>query len=182
MIKPRINKIYPKIKNGFTLIETLVVITIFAILAVLVTLTISASLQSSKKSEASSRVRSELEYAVGIMERQLRNADLIVDCNNAATPYLIKYKDRDGVSAQFILINDDEAIARIASQSGQLMQGPYLTSDKIKVTEAAFTCTKDENNPNVPESIDISLSAVSQEEGITAGRASIDTKVILRNY
>ena len=142
-------------KKGYSLIEMLVVIGIFAMLAVLVTQIMAASLRGTKKSTSATTDRSGISYAVGVMERQLRGAQTIIDCPNNTS---INYKDQDGNSGSFSFNSGGQSIA-----SGSAS----LTSSDIKVTGLNFVCVLQK-----PQSVIINA---------TAGNATIETKVYLRN-
>lgn len=67
--------------SGFSLIEILVVISIFAVIGILTTRSIFITLRSARKSDSLVRVRENVNYAMGIIERQIRTAES-VNCAN----------------------------------------------------------------------------------------------------
>ena len=71
-----------KLQKGMSLLEILVVVAIFSILGVIVTRSVLLTLRGSKKSESQVKVRENVNYALAVIERQLRNADSIVTCPN----------------------------------------------------------------------------------------------------
>ena len=89
---------------GISLIEILIVIGIFAVLGIISTRAILLSLQGSKKGDAQVKVRENLDYAVSVIERQLRNAGSISPCPNV-DPLVISYSDSNDVSSSFSCIN-----------------------------------------------------------------------------
>jgi type II secretory pathway pseudopilin PulG len=161
-------KINLNTKKAFTLIEMLIVISSFAVLAVLVTMTVAYSLRGSKKSESSGMVRSELEYAVGVMERQLRNANNITGCASSS----INYEDENGVNASF------------SCSGGYLASGSArLTSDKVELTTCQFTCSDVPGKSYVPKSVKINLTGASaQDVGVEGATVALETEILLRNY
>jgi|GEM_PF-2229138 len=167
--------------KGYTLIEILIVMSSFAILAVLVTMTVAYSLRGSRKSESSSDVRSEMEYAVGIMERQLRNSNSITQCVNGS----VSYEDENGVIASFSCVSEtsgDLNYTYIASSSASLGYSIPLTSNKLDLT-CQFSCQTVSDKPYVPTSVNISLTGVATSvQGVEGAKVTLETEVLLRNY
>jgi len=164
--------------SGFTLVEVLVVVSSFAILAVLVTLTIAASLKGSRKSETSSKVRTELEYALGFIERQVRNGTSLV----CTPPDGIDFQDPDGVAAGYdrrLQTIDGVSQGYIASRSGTLWS--HLTSSSIGITEFTVDCS--DEIEDVPMSVAITLSGKDiSGTGSGNSQVTIDTQIMLRDY
>lgn len=168
-----------KIKNscGISLLEILVVVSVFAVLGILITRSILTTLSGSRKSESVVKVRENLNYALGVMERQIRNAGSIVDCNNTMVDYL----DQSGNPASFSCINTDPEADDYVINSGYVASGSArLTSADVEVTDCKFICTQ---TPGIPYSIGINLwakDASASAEQNTLVTAS--TQVSLRNY
>lgn len=167
-----------KIQRGLSLIEILVVITVFAALGIIVTRSIILSLQGSQKSTGQVAIRENLDYATGVIERQLRNADSIVDCKDQpSNPLLLNYVDQNGNQTSFSCVTPG-ASGYIASGSANLR----LTSPSISVTSCSITCHPDPSNIT-PAYVDISLTA--QPANLTGAQNSVVTntiRVYLRNY
>ena len=70
------NKAIKRIQ-GFSLLEILVVIAVFSILAILTTQAVLLTLKGSKKSESLTKVRGSIDYSLAIIERSIRNAEYI---------------------------------------------------------------------------------------------------------
>jgi len=130
--------------QGFSMIEILVVILVFATLAALSTESLLLSLRGSKRSESSIGVRENLNYALSIIERQLHNAESIESCTSTS----ISYNDAQSLPADF---NCDLISGQIASSSAQ------LTSTSIRVTACNIVC--DLGSAGVPPSVSISVTA-----------------------
>src|SRR4030043_751743 len=83
----RVKKINSKKPNrrhnlfGYSIIEILIVIGIFAIFSVVVTQSVILSLRGTKKSGSVVTVKEDLEYAASTIERVLQNATSITDPN-----------------------------------------------------------------------------------------------------
>jgi len=154
--------------RGFSMIEILVVILVFATLAVLSTESLLLSLRGSKRSEASVDVRENLNYALSIMERQLHNAESITSC----TPNSIYYKDENSLDANFIC---DLVGGSIAWSSAQ------LTSSEVRVTSCSFSCSL--GVPGVPASVNISISGQDADAtGFEQQQVTTNTQIMLRTY
>ncbi|OGM23198.1 hypothetical protein A2865_00040 [Candidatus Woesebacteria bacterium RIFCSPHIGHO2_01_FULL_39_17] len=153
--------------RGFSLIEMLIVVAVFSILAVVATQSLSSSLRGSKKSESQVIVRENVDFALSTMERLLRNADNL-NCASSDANTLV-YIDEYGNSVRF-----DCSSGSISSESST------LTSPDIEVDcTSVFTC----NNTSIPHSVDITIKA--ERTGITGAEGSQiteTTKILLRNY
>lgn len=163
-----------KIKRGFSLIEMLVVISIFAIIGVLTTRAVSLTLRSSKKSDSTVRVRENLNYSMSILERQIRNAESITACPLVSS-LSIPYVANGGFATSFTC--NLTSPGYIASGSATTR----LTSDDISITACSFTCSK--TNINNPAIITVNLTAEdATQTGIEKGSATTQTEIIVRNY
>src|SRR3990170_3264778 len=67
--------------RGYSIVELLVVVTIFTFLAIIVTQAVVLTLRGSRKGESLISVRENLDYAFAVMERQLRSARSITSCD-----------------------------------------------------------------------------------------------------
>lgn len=155
--------------KGMSLLEILVVVSVFAILGIIVTQSVILTLRGSKKSESQVRVRENLNYALSVIERQLRNADSVTTCPNPDSSR-IDYSDSLGNAASFSCIE-----AYVASGSAR------LTGSEIEVTACSFTC---EAGVSVnPPAVTVSLEAKEASAiGIEGAQVSSSTKVYLRTY
>lgn len=153
--------------KGISLIEILVVVTIFAFLGIIISSSIILTLQGSKKSESVVTVRENLDYSMSIIERQIRNADSITDCSTN----IINYVDQFGKTSSF-------SIADFAVASGSAI----LTSDAVKITSnSSFNCYL--ATPNTQPYIDIILTAQSATlTGAQASSVTTTTRIYLRTY
>jgi prepilin-type N-terminal cleavage/methylation domain-containing protein len=160
-------------KKGFTLLEILVVVAIFSILGVLVTRAIILSIGGSKKSESLVRVRENLDYASGVIERQLRNANSIPECPNTDTS-IINYEDENGKATSFSCV-DVGASGRVASGSAN------LTSSQVSIIACSFTCQVGINN--TPSTVEVSMTAKdATATGVQGAEVSVVSRISLRNY
>lgn len=161
-------------KQGFSLVEILIVITIFAVIGLLSTRSISQTLKSAKKSDSLVRVRENVNYSLAVIERQLRNAENI-DCT-VVTAQNLPYVAEGGIAGRFNCTTG--ATGNIASASGALLIP--ITSSDISITSCSFTCTKDVNNPAI-----VKINVVAQDATGTAvekGTVTTQTEIVVRNY
>lgn len=163
-------------QSGFSMIELLVVISVFSILVVLATQSIALTLKGSRKSESIIKVREDVGYAINIMERLIRGARKI-DCSG--TPSTINYTDGFGNPASFScqeVVVSGKTIGYIASSSAR------LTSEQtdIDCSLGVFICPP---VGNAPPSVQVSITAEDVEAaGIEGAQITIETKILLRVY
>lgn len=160
--------------KGMSLLEILVVVTIFAILGIITTRAVLLTIGGSKKSESIIKIRENLGNSMGIIERQLRNADSINECPNTS-PEVITYIDQEGNTADFTCNGLGTDDAYIASGSAR------LTTSLINMTSCNFYCTP--GTSTNPPSVTVSLEAEdSNTTGIQNSKVTITNQIFLRNY
>lgn len=157
-------------KKGVSLIEILIVVAIFAVLGLLVSRVILTTLRGSNRSDSLVKVRDNLDYALSVMERQIRNADSVSSCSTTR----IDFRDSNGVAAYFACTNVG-ASGYVASGSAR------LTSDQVAITACSLICTP--ATGRVPPSVDISLEARgANQTGVERAIVTAVTKIFLRTY
>ena len=163
-----------KNNKGISLIEILIVIGVFAVLGILSTSAVLLSLQGSKKGDAQVKVRENLDYAISIIERQLRNAGNVSPCPNT-NPLVISYSDSNDIFSSFSCLNVPSA-GYVASGSAR------LTSEEIKITACSFVCTA--GIQSMPPKVTIDIKAVdAASQGSKEGASvTISTEINLRTY
>lgn len=160
--------------RGYSLVEMLVVLVLFSVLAVIATQTLFLSFRGSRKSGNVVLVRNNVDHAVGVMERHLRNARAWTGCDdNPGSPTYgqIVYTDAEGdADKTFTCNNTDNNIA-----SGSAI----ITSEEVDIT-----CTIDCGNiGGRPPSIEITVSGSDAASlGIEGSTTEIQTQIYLRNY
>jgi prepilin-type N-terminal cleavage/methylation domain-containing protein len=112
--------------NGFTLIEMLVVIVLIGLLVTTGSLVFIASLKASSKSQVMTAIKQEGNYALGLMERYIRNARKINVCQPAGNNNLLTLTNPDQEITTFSFAQDG-SLWRLASNSA------YLTNTNVSV-------------------------------------------------
>lgn len=172
-------------RKGFSLIETLVVIAVFAVIATIVSQSTTAGLLGSRKSDATSQVREELDHALSVMERHLRTAKSIApaDCSTTGvTVDALDFTDQNGTVTNFTCVDLPSCSAStntyVASGSGSLR----LTSqENICITSCQFTCRQPVSN--LPPTVEIVLEGKSKNSvGAESASIRVQTSVTLRAY
>lgn len=120
-----------KSQKGFSLLEILVVLTVFVIIAAIANQVFFSTLRGTSKSEATSLVKQNGNYAISVMDRSLKNAQRLTECLADRVSYL----DAAGTQASFACIGTGGSDGYIASDSGR------LTSDQVTLTKCAMSCT-----------------------------------------
>lgn len=156
---------------GFSLFEMLIVITIFAVLGVLTSRIVLLSLRGVSKSSSLLSVRENLDFALSVIDRNIRNANSIVSC----TDKQITYTDENGQTSTFSCREIGTSSGNIASASAQ------LTSKDVNVTDCTITCNLDSSGN--PPSVSIDLTGVDvSHSGIESSKVTISSKIYLRTY
>lgn len=160
-------------KKGISLIEILVVVTVFTILGILATRAVLLTLRGTNRSASTVNVRENLNYALSVMERQLRNSQNVTPCPNTDTTTL-SYTDIGGnttsFSCQTIGVN-----GYVASGSAR------LTSDQVAITSCSIVCAQ--GTGGVPDNVSITLAASDKQHvGIESAQFTATTKIYLRTY
>ena len=158
-------------QSGFTLIEMLIVIVVFSVIGVVSSETIILTLRGTAKADATAKVRNNLDYAVGAMERQIRGAKS-VSCS--APPPTLNVIDQDNNLIKFTCdsVNTNHLPSDIASSSA------FLTSSTITISACAFTCTA--ATSTTPAQVKIDVTA--QDAGNQFAPVSESTQITLRSY
>ena len=172
-------------KKGFTLIEILVVIFLFAIVAGIAAQSAAFSLRGARKSDSSAEVRDNLSFALQIVERQLHNAQSIrpSDCNGSVSQR-IRYVDQDDFNAEFRCWNVGGANGRIASGSGwsSSSNAPRLTSNEVSLTQCDIQCVQPTNTA-LPPTVNITLTGHKRDAAeVDSNEVTVETQVNLRVY
>lgn len=161
--------------KGLSLIEILIVISIFAVIGLLSTRSIFLTLRGARKSESQVKVRENLNFALAVVERQIRNAE---DVNCTASTTLLTYTALEGVQSTFSCVTTvvgGVTDKYIASGAGR------LTSTELTLSTCSITCTQ--ATANKPPTVKISLVAVDNTtSSVEKGSVTVSTEISPRNY
>lgn len=166
-------KKFKKSLKGFSLLEAMVVLTVFSLLAIVATQSILSTLRLTNKSNSSTKVRGDIDYAMSIIERHLHSATEVSPCP-LSDDKTIAYKDQLGEVATFSCVSSNEE-GYIASGSAR------ITSEIISITQCSFTCVQ--GSGSAPPYVTVSLTARdSTKTGIESSNISTSTQIYLRTY
>lgn len=159
--------------RGFTLVEILVVITIFVVLLMVVNEIFFSILKGSSKSDVTGKVKREGEAAIAVMDRELRNSKtLSCSGDNRSVTYLSSI----GVLTTFACVN-------LGSADGKITKGGLdLTSNDTTVTSCSFAC-QSINGVTKVVLINLSISEKANSSSRVQEKAKTDlqTRVVIRN-
>lgn len=158
---------------GFSLIEILVAISVFSILGLLVSRIVIQTLRTTNKTDATVRVRENVDYALSVMERQIRNSS--PDPNNpSCTLTGVGFDDADG-NASFSYVNNAILWMRGDGTSSN------LTGSDVNITGATFTCNP--KSGSALASVVVAISAVdAKATGAEGAQVTKSSTIYLRNY
>jgi len=170
------------VKKGFSLIETLVVIALFAIIATVVSRSTTVSLLGSRKSDASTKVRENLNIAVGVIERQLRSAQKITSACDGSSLNFIDYTDQYGQSTNFTCNPNPDCSSGTNTYVSSGSTSTRITSpDTICITACQFSCSIP--GDNLPPSVSVAIEGRSKDvSGVEDTSVRLETGVSLRAY
>jgi len=158
-------------KKGYSVIEILVVVGVFAVLAILATQSISLSLKSTKKGDSVVNVKQELDNASENVTRLLQTANEIYCPEPSATPS-VGFRDHGGNRGDIACLDTDpyhfvgSADTRIASSSGESIRyNNRLTSPVVEITSCSFTCVTQNSQKYIDFSVSAFAKGISSAEG-----------------
>lgn len=160
-------------KNGYTLIELMIVVVAFSVIALIASETIIVTVRSAYKADAVTKVRQNIDYAFDSMERQIRGAKSITSACDGTSYQSITILDQNSNPVTFSCnnINSNGAVSSIASSSASL-------TSNISISFCSFVCTK--GTGSTPTSVTMSVTATdtkNQNAPITA-----TSQVTIRSY
>lgn len=167
-------------KQGFTLIETVVTVGLFAVLAVVVTQTFLQLTRTNDFLKTQLKLKQEGDAVMTSMQRELRNAQEITAC----TTNSITYKDRSSPTNTLTFGLDAATSTKIVSVSGTTEQP--LNSSDATVSNFSISCETSSGAVYTSTSTEtIKLARIGftlKRTSPTAGIATFSGLVGLRNY
>ena len=130
-------------KKGFTLLEILITVGIAGVMGILITQVFFTTARTNSKTEILKDVKQNGEYALGIMERMIRNSLQVSSACGALGSTLseIDILNPNGDTTTFACLVDG-SVTRIASTSGTGAT-QFLTSSNVTIGNdpCTFVCT-----------------------------------------
>lgn len=166
-----------KFQKGFSLIEILIVVGLFAVISVITTQVLTTAIRGSKKSESVESVRSEIDFATQQIARQLRNASSIDGGCTGVVQTAISFYDQNSIPNTFSCLELGTENGYIASSSANIR----ITSTDITVTSCEITCFP--GQANTTDNVLLKVSAKDKlKTGIESAAVDVETRIYLRNY
>ena len=164
-------------KNGFTLIEIIVVVGILGIIAVIGSGAFFSILRGSTKTKTLQMVRQNGDYAISVMERMIRNARVLISPTTDSTVTSITIKNPDGGETTFSCEGNP---ATIASNGASLLSNEVNVNDcndifEVTVGQVGIKPAVIKINFNLTQA----GTAIRPEE---QALINFQTTVTLRNY
>lgn len=156
-------------RNGFALIEILIVLVVFVLLTALANQVFFSVLRGSQKSEALTLVKQSGNQAISVIQRSLYNARGIVSCVQDK----VTYRDADGQQTSF-------ACSGVGGEDGYIASGSArLTGQELNATSCSISCNTTVNPAQVTVSFTLKKKTGERpEERVTL---PFQTQVVLRN-
>lgn len=173
------HKLRTKNKQGFTLVEVLVVSALIFTVGVMVVQLFFSSLKGGVKSDFLNLVKEQGNYAQTVMERMIMNSLSIAPTDCTATS--LKIQNPDMYYTTFRCVTGTPT--RIASVSGTAtveMTTYSLTSDRVRVDcSSLFRCDLSAGKVGIEFTVYPNIPDPKQEE---IAQRTFETTVTLRNY
>lgn len=165
-------------KKGFTLLETLVVISVFAVVATLGIGFLNTVLKGGTKTSIVSEIKQNGNYVMEVISYYIRNATAITNC--ASNTLSLQGIDNSIVTFSLLPTDNLNFNNRIASNSMSLTNADI--KDGVDVTSFTFSCNTTTTPPVV--SISFTLTNGLQAPAGQEAKASqtFSTSVSLRTY
>ena len=133
-----------KKQKGFTLIEMLVAVSIFVIVAFIVTTVFISAMAAYRKSQDIKRVMENLNFALDSMALDIREGkEHVKDSNGSLT---VKFKDAGNNTVtniySLVVDNNKGRVKKTISGSGQ---ESYLTSEEVDINKLSFSVFGENN-------------------------------------
>lgn len=156
--------------GGFSIIELLIVISVFSILAIVSTQIVIISLRNSGKGKAVVNVRENTSFVLSLMERRLRSAKGI-DCTS--TNILLKYIDENGIQSSYACIGGING--HLEENGVAITNTSEIIIDCTSAPPFVFSCT---TNPFVEVSLSV-RDAVGT--GVESVQTQVSSKIFIRS-
>lgn len=165
-------------KNGFSLIELLIVVALLGIIMVGVSQLLATSLSSTSKATASQQVKENGQFALGMMERTVRRARRVTTC--AGATLIVDVPDTAGTVVTYTFQQNLSQLTRRINTGAAV---PLVSTPDVTVD--SFVCTFTQGAANNPSIVKLELNLSKSATGATDLRIlsqRFETTVSLRTY
>jgi prepilin-type N-terminal cleavage/methylation domain-containing protein len=171
-------------KNGYSMIELMVVVTLVAILGTTMVGLFMTTLRSGGKATSIARIKEEGDYAMSTLERLIRvgtNACDGLPITNATSLTVDELSDADAAPRSIYRRSVDETAIEIETKVGPPNGDEVtrsLTSNNVVVSELFFDCTPG-TGFNQGDTVTIRFTMMADGDEVTT--ETFDARVVLRN-
>lgn len=178
-------KIIQKKHKAFSLLETLITLAIFGILMAMLTQVILINLQVSRKTFARSRVREEISELITLIQRDVRNADLIKDCGQSTVSGIVVNSCAISHVEEFVWTdkcpNETSTLNRVCKLD--LSGNPiFITSDFLNFSKFSFETGTSSTKTGAQQIILVTLVANTVNPSFEVNNQVRQVAVSSRNY
>ena len=152
---------------GMSLVETLVVLTVFITVVLITSQALFSALKGSKKSEVTVKVKQAANYVQSVMERELHSAASTSSCSSSR----VDYTDSAG-SAKFFECKSVGPNGYIDSSGGR------ITPSDVAVTSCSLSCLVSTSGKSVNLDMIFSQTGERPEE---SAQFQAKSQILLRN-
>ena len=172
-----------KFRGGFTLIETIVTILLFAILGTIATTILFSVLRGATKSEILKEVKQNGDYVLSILTLKIRNArDIISACDsNPSDNVTVQNPDSTGTDFSCSAISSTISQQQVVAPDQPIPSPASLTNSSVAVSACSFTCY---SSSTAPKRVSIHFTLTQAGSGTSAvdtASQTFQTQVTLRN-
>ncbi|OGY10141.1 MAG: hypothetical protein A3A58_02450 [Candidatus Blackburnbacteria bacterium RIFCSPLOWO2_01_FULL_41_27] len=155
---------------GFSLLEIIVVISLFTGIVIFANQALFSTLKGNTKSQVSTKIKQASSYAFDLMERELRQSTAVGTC----TPTSITYTKIDGAQSSFVCNTGTTGYLSFG--------GVKITPDDVAVTACNFSCTVLGSSRTV--SLDVTFAQTGNSTSLRVeetDKYQLKNQILLRN-
>ena len=178
---------FKKDKKGITLVETLISVTLFAVIIISASQVFKINIETQRDALAAQSVQESLKYFMEVISKEIRTAqkdggvcvnvgDSSVYTTNVGTDELY-FKNEDGECVAYSLALDD-GIYRFQIERGAL--SGYATPHNVSITNLKFVV--DDDIDNVQSLVTIKFDAQVTGKGVHTQSMKFQTSISSRYY
>lgn len=184
-------KVKGKNKNGFTLIELMVAMFVFALVMVTVSMVFVNFFNAYKKIRVAQSNAESVQYALNLMAKTLRTSSIISPSSaNSTSPVIVTYDYSQGVCVKYEIVSNELRAKKVSALENQKnncvnLVGVTSSADKFVggyIGGGSFYSTP--SSPSTAGMVTVSLDVCSASgcSGNLNNRVRLQTTVSLRDY